>query len=268
MTTTSSPSPWRVRDAAGRGRPPAPAAAAVLTAAAAGPGRRSPEPELMDAPELDARCHHGALRGLARLNWWRGASSGVRAEVAALHGECGRSPLRLLDVASGAGDVPLALWRWARRTGRSLEITGCDRSPTAVEHARARAHRAGAALEFTALDVLTGPLPAGFDVVTASLFLHHLDDAAAAGLLGRMAGAAGRLVVVDDLERHPAALAMTWLASRVLTRSRVVHVDAVRSVRAGFSADELAACARRAGLTGFAVRKRWPFRLVLSWRAS
>ncbi len=222
----------------------------------------------MDAPDIDPEAHLGALRGLARLNWWSAASAGIRSEVAKLQNGRPSQVLRLLDVASGAGDVPLALWRWAAREGQRLEIAGCDRSATAVEHARARARRAGADIGFSRLDAVAEPLPAGFDVLTASLFLHHLDDTAAATLLAAMAGAAGRLVVVDDLERRPEALVLTWLASRMLTRSTVVHTDAVRSVRAGFTAAELASCARRAGLRGFAVRRRWPFRLVLSWRTT
>ena len=42
------------------------------------------------------------------------------------------SPIRVLDVASGGGDVPIALAKRASRAGIHVEIEGCDVSPEAV----------------------------------------------------------------------------------------------------------------------------------------
>ena len=47
--------------------------------------------------------------------------------------------LRVLDVATGGGDVPIHLWSKARRAGLDLRIAGCDRNPSAVEFACRRA---------------------------------------------------------------------------------------------------------------------------------
>jgi 2-polyprenyl-3-methyl-5-hydroxy-6-metoxy-1,4-benzoquinol methylase len=46
-----------------------------------------------------------------------------------------------------------------------------------------------AAIHFSVLDVLAGPLPDGFDVVICSLFLHHLAEEQAVLLLQAMAKA-------------------------------------------------------------------------------
>jgi SAM-dependent methyltransferase len=236
----------------------------------------------MDDPALAASEHEAALRGLARINrltlaarlTWepiarlardvaatpRGAPAGVRAADRA------PAPLRVLDVATGAGDLPIALSRLARSRGVALELAACDVSPRAVERARLAAERSGERVETFVHDALQGPLPEGFDVVTCSLFLHHLADDDAAATLARMAAAARRLVVAQDLLRSRAGLAWAVVGSRALTRSRVVHVDAALSVRAAFSADEAAALARRAGLSGACIRPRWPQRFVLEWR--
>jgi hypothetical protein len=56
-------------------------------------------------------------------------------------------------------------------------------------------------VRFFVLDALGDALPTGYDVVSCSLFLHHLDGSDAVDLLRRMGAAAGRLVLVDD---HPA----------------------------------------------------------------
>jgi len=182
--------------------------------------------------------------------------------------QLGRQQLRVLDVATGAGDVPVRLWRMARRAGLHLEIHGVDVSPRAVEFAAGRAAAEQAAIHFSVLDVLADPLPGGFDVVTCSLFLHHLADEQAVLLLQAMAKAVNRLVLVSDLRRSAVGLALAHLAAWTLTESDVVRVDGARSVRAAFTVQEAAALARAAGLKGAIVERHRPVRFLLSWKRS
>src|SRR5437879_5864891 len=93
--------------------------------------QRRRESEIMDRPDLEERRHAQALRGLARINRWSGSARILWRPLQAVARQWGSAPLRLLDVATGGGDVPLRLWRKARRAGMALEVEGCDRSPTA-----------------------------------------------------------------------------------------------------------------------------------------
>lgn len=221
--------------------------------------RRDRVPERMDDPALDPAEHRRALAALARLNAFSRSAAVVWRPIRALAREVGR-PLRVLDVATGSGDVPAALARKAAAAGLAVEVAGCDVSPTAVEAAA----RAGV----TAFrhDVLAEPLPAGYDVVTCSLFLHHLADDDAVTLLRRVKEAAGSLVLVNDLSRSRFSYAATWAACHLLTRSRVVHFDGPASVRSAFTPAEALALADRAGLTGATVGSRFPCRFLLQWR--
>lgn len=222
-------------------------------------------PEVMDDPGLDPERHAQALSGLARLNAWSGSARILWGGIAPCLRATPATALRILDVASGAGDVPIRLWRRARRAGWNVEVAGCDLSPTAVAFARQRAADAGAAVEFQRCDALQGNLPEGYDVVTCSLFLHHLDDEQAVELLRRAAAAARRLMLVSDLNRTRAGFALAWLGTRLLSRSDVVHVDGPRSVERAFTAAEALALAQRAGLQGATVGRRWPCRWLLRW---
>lgn len=227
---------------------------------------RTLAPEIMDDPALDPQHHAAALRGLARLN--RAARSSALLwpelrEFARRHGET-RS-LRVLDLACGSGDLPIALARRARKAELPLELSGADISPRAVEHARANAARAGVAVSFQTLDALHDPIPDGFDVLCCSLFLHHLSAEDARRLLARMAAAARLGIVVSDLRRSRRGYLLAWLASRTLTRSPVVHTDALLSVRAAWTPGEVRALAADAGLRGVHVALRWPQRFVLRW---
>lgn len=225
-------------------------------------------PELMDDPALDAAAHVQALRSLARLNRWAAAGRILWAPIRALASANGhgRRPLRVLDVATGGGDIPIGLARRARAAGLPVEFAGCDISPRAVDCAAQQAARAQAPVRFFVHDVLRGSLPGDYDVVMCSLFLHHLADGDAVRLLAAMRHAARQQVLVSDLERSSAGYALTLLATKLLSRSAVVKTDGPRSVRAAFTLSEANQLARRADLNGCTVRRRWPFRYLLTWR--
>jgi 2-polyprenyl-3-methyl-5-hydroxy-6-metoxy-1,4-benzoquinol methylase len=225
---------------------------------------RHREPEIMDQPGLDGAAHVQALAALRRINFWSGTAGTLWRALAPLARQHD-GPLRVLDVATGGGDTPICLWQKARRAGIGLVIEGCDKSATAIEHARRQAERAGADVRFFTLDVLAERVPAEYDVATCALFLHHLDEEPAVELLRRLAGAARRLVLVSDLARCRSGYLAAYLGTRLLTTSPVARVDGPLSVQGAYTPAEALALAERAGLVGATVRRSWPFRFLLSW---
>jgi hypothetical protein len=81
-----------------------------------------------------------------------------------------------------------------------------------------------------------------------------------------MAAAARRLVLINDLRRSAGGWLLAYVGTRLLSASPVVHTDGPRSVAAAFTPVELRQLAERAGLAGATVVRRWPFRLLLTWR--
>jgi len=220
----------------------------------------------MDEPDLDPRAHRAALRGLERINFWS-ASAGILWEpIRNLARESSGRTLRLLDVATGAGDVPLRLWRKAHRARVPLEVAGCDVSPVSVEFTRKRAEERQVPATFFTADVCRNELPADYDVITCSLFLHHLDVEQAVLLLRRLGRAARRLVLVSDLHRSRAGYLLAWMGTRLLSLSPIVHTDGPRSVEGAYTIPEAQELAECAGLTRASVDPRWPCRWLLVWR--
>jgi len=172
----------------------------------------------------------------------------------------------LLDVATGSGVLAIDLSTLASRDGPDLRVAACDISGRALERARAAAAQRSAQIDFFQLDAIRGgPLPEA-DVVTCSLFLHHLTRDEAVTLLRRMRDAARIGVVINDLRRTRRGVALARLASRTLTRSPVVHTDAVLSARAAWTTDEMHTLMDEAGMTGAQVERAWPMRLLATWR--
>lgn len=232
------------------------------------PVKRQIIPELMDDPMLDPREHDRAMRGLRRINLLSDSAGILWKPIARLAGRIEDRPLRMLDVATGAGDVPLALLKKARRHGVTLTMDACDVSDQAILNGQSLANAAGEDIRFFKHDVLRDELPGGYDIVTCSLFLHHVPTEQAAPLLARLARAANRLLLVNDLERGVTGLTMARIGVRLLSRSPVVHVDGPRSVRAAFSITEVRELARAARLGEVRVTRCWPFRFLMEWHRS
>jgi len=199
--------------------------------------QRDLQPERMDDPTLPAQEHVAALVGLSRINRLTSVSRPIYRRLRRYAQATGR-PLRVLDVATGSGDLPIDWARRARADGVDLEITAIDISNVALDFARKRAADAGVQIHFECRDCLQSRLPSGFDIVTCNLFIHHLHQTSIAKLLQAMRAAADHAVLVCDLERSRLNLAAVWLAAHAVTRSAVVHEDAILSVRAALTRRE------------------------------
>ncbi len=225
------------------------------------------QPELMDQPDLDPALHAQALDGLKRINLVSRSAAILWPAIAEVAREAESRSLRVLDIACGGGDNAVSLAQHAARAHLSIEVHGCDVSDRAVNQSRRRAITSGLpGLNFFPLDVLSQALPTDYDVITTSLFLHHLEEDQASRLLGRMAQAARRAVLVCDLQRSWLGYGLAWVGCRLLTRSPIVHVDGPRSVEAAFAISEVTALAARSGLDGALITHHWPQRWLLSWR--
>lgn len=220
--------------------------------------------ELMDEPGLDAEQHRAALAGLRRINAASNAARPIAETIVRWAKQQNLSRVRILDVACGGGDVPIEVARLARERGVELDLTFVDRSATALQQASASAAAEGLVVT-TAVADATQSLPAeSFDVVTNSLFLHHLDSDDVIAALANMRRA-GRLVVISDLRRALTGYWFAWAGCRVLSRSPIVHFDGPVSVRGAWTIDELRLMATAAGMNGVSLRRQWPFRMLLRW---
>jgi len=215
----------------------------------------------MDDPALPPADHDRALAGLARLNALSRASAPVARALKRTN--LPREP-HILDVATGSGDVALALARSLSRAGLAPRFTLADLSDHALARAAKRFRRAKIDATTITLDATTDDLPRA-DAVICTLFLHHLTEDDARALLANAARAATRVLAVADLRRSRPGSILARTVPRLVTRSPVVHTDAAKSADAALTREELAEIAKSAGLAGFTISSAFPSRMLLTW---
>jgi ubiquinone/menaquinone biosynthesis C-methylase UbiE len=224
--------------------------------------------ELMDEPGQDAAELARSLADLRGVNRWLGGTRIVLRHLSRLvAGDPGRT-WRILDVATGSADIPLAIARWASSRGIAVEVVATDLHPTTLEVARARI--AGHAnLRAEAADALDLRYPdSSFDVVLCSTALHHFNERdEVLRVLREMDRVARVGGIVNDLRRsRPALVGANLLAATVWRTHPVTRHDGPLSVRRSFTPSELRELGAAAGLRGARVHAHVPFRVALVWR--
>ena len=225
----------------------------------AAPGRGV---EYLDDPAADPKLAARSLRDVALCNRLFGGIRAVTEELRQLFNAAratGR-PLTLLDVGTGAGDVPAAARRAAAKAGVALHTVGMERS---VALAAASRELSGTAL---AGDAFAIPFADhSVDIVVCAQVLHHFAAPDGARLLAELHRVARQRVIVSELRRSRVAAAGVWLASWPLGFHPVSRHDGVLSVMRGFRADELARAVLSATGVRPNVRNRRGFRVTASW---
>lgn len=157
---------------------------------------------------------------------------------------------RVLDLATGAGDLPRVMLEWARRRDITLRIDAVDANSSTIEIARKRSARSPE-IAFHVADVFTYDSPVTYDLVTCSLALHHFAEDDAVRLLRRCRALSHRYVLVSDLERSVFTLAGVNALTALFYREPMTRNDARVSARRAFSFAEMRQLAERAAWTDF-----------------
>jgi 2-polyprenyl-3-methyl-5-hydroxy-6-metoxy-1,4-benzoquinol methylase len=227
---------------------------------------RTVTPEIMDRPDVDPADHLDALEALRRINNASNAADSIFRPIEAMARRENLKNLSILDIACGGGDVPIAVATQLKSAGIDVDLTLLDRSPTALHGAADAAHRAQIPCHTIQADI-SQPWPdITADVVTCSLFLHHLlEPAHVVDFLSKARAIAKKQIVISDLRRSRLGYLIAFFGGRILSRSKIVHHDGPVSVRAAWTINEMTTFARNAKLTNAKIQPSFPWRMLLTW---
>jgi ubiquinone/menaquinone biosynthesis C-methylase UbiE len=220
----------------------------------------------MDRPDVNKAWLREELEILAKINRF-GAHRLMLRYIGDLLGSRKIEELSVLDLATGAADIPRAIVAWARKSGTKIKVTAVDGNEEVLRSAREWC-RDWPEIQLERFDLLQLPhLPKTFDIVICSLALHHFTSIAAVRILRRMNEIARIGYVLNDLQRSWLSIWTAELLARTIMRSPIVRHDGPQSFRAAFTVTELRSMAADAGMKDFRVRRHQGiYRMVLSAR--
>src|SRR5436190_18779189 len=208
--------------------------------------------EMMDRPqpvsaELDRDLHH-----LRRLNRWFGSHRLVLGFMRRWLKPGAR--VRLVDLATGSGDIPRLIIDFARKIGANLEIDAVDQQPATLEIASSLS--AGyPELCYRHANILEWNCAEPYDIAICNLALHHFSDEDAAIVLRRCCELSRRFVLVSDLRGGFLLRGGVYFLTATIFREPMTRHDARLSAVRAFSFSEMHNLAARAGWKHFGHNK-------------
>ncbi len=219
--------------------------------------RRIPTAELLDTDAGTPAEVAASLRDLQRINRWFGGISTTLSMVRRIAQATGQRELTLLEVAAGSGDVPGRVRARLARNGIKLRIVLLDRAVTHLDSVRPAV--AGDALALPFQDE-------SFDLVSSSLFAHHLPPDAVVAFAQEALRVCRTAVLVNDLIRDPLHLGLIY-AGLPLFRSHITRHDSVASVKQAYTVTEMRDMFKRTPAKKIEITRHYLYRMgVIAWK--
>ena len=217
--------------------------------------RRSFDPavlEIMDRPQPVSIELENDLKRIRQLNRWFGSyrliSHFVRRWIEP------SDSMRIVDLATGSGDIPRLIVRYARKIGANVRIDAFDRQSATLEIAR-KLSPAYPEISYQETNILDWRPAEAYDIVLCALALHHFSDADAVSVLQRCREASRDFVLVSDLRRGFLATIGVYLLTALIFREPMTRHDGRLSAERAFSFTEMHKLAEYAGWKNFGHKK-------------
>jgi len=223
--------------------------------------KRSTDKELLDAPDIPRAALYQNLKELHTINTLLGGYDVIYDGFRSLLSSLSKRDIKILDIGSGGGDTLRMIDRKYSKKYQ-LSLSGVDMKRDCIAYARDNC--SGRDIKFIESDYrnLLGEA-LDYEIITASLFCHHLPDGEIVELLKWMRQNAKEGIIINDLERHYLAYhSIKWL-TRLFSSSYLVKNDAPLSVLRSFKRKELEDLLKLAGINNYSIKWKWAFRWLI-----
>jgi len=218
--------------------------------------------EWMDKPDCDRDMlfatyrHFGLLnRILSRWKWIY--QNRIRPELE--EGE----KYTLLDVGFGGADILRYLDHWSKSDGFTIDITGIETDPRALEYVQSQSWPENFHFKKAALSDL---LDKGntFDFVISNHLIHHLNKEEIHHLLSNSEKICKRKALFNDIERSDFAYFWFKILTIPFFKNSFISDDGLLSIKRSFTFDEM----RQLLPMDWKIQRIRPYRLLLEYENS
>jgi hypothetical protein len=219
--------------------------------------KRIPTRELLDTDEGTPSEIAASFSDLRMFNRWFGGISCSTRLVDRVLQHANSTALSWLDVAAGAGYVPVTIQtRFAQRNVR-LDITLLDHAASHVRNGNRAIVGDALALPFR---------DNSFDFVSSELFVHHLAPEQVVQFAREGLRISRHAFLINDLIRNPIHLALAY-AGFPLYRSRITRNDAPASVQQAYTVKEMRDLLVESGAASIEITTGFLYRMgIIVWK--
>jgi len=217
--------------------------------------------EIMDRPQPVSPELERDLERIRQLNRWFGSHHLVATFMRRwiLPG----ARMRVVDLATGSGDIPRLLVDHARKIGAQIEVDAVDRQAATLEIAR-RLSAGYPEISYHEANILEWDCAQLYDMALCSLVLHHFSDNDAVKILRRCRELSREFVMVSDLRRGFLLWSGVYMLTAIIFREQMTRFDARLSAQRAFSFGEMCELAIQAGWKNFG-RQKFRFARQAVW---
>jgi len=204
--------------------------------------------EMMDRDQPPSAKLERDLERIRQLNRWFGSYHLVLGFIRRWIRPADK--IRVVDLATGSGDIPRLIVDYARKIGATVEIDALDRQPATLEIAR-RMSADYPEISYREANILEWNSVESYDITLCTLALHHFSNEDAARLVCRCCQVSKRFVLVSDLRRSFSLVAGVYVLTALIFREPMTRYDARLSAIRAFSFSEMRDLALRARWENF-----------------
>ena len=200
---------------------------------------RTDKEELMDDFSVGGDLLRDTLDKLENINRWLGGNKvTINGLKSILENHPKDKEITIVDVGCGHGDILRDVAKFGRKHNYRFKLIGIDANPTAIEYANELSVEFDE-LTFETQDIFSDEFQKReFDVVLATLFLHHFKEKELVSFLKNTLKQTKIGIVVNDLHRHKLAYYLFMLLSIFISNKMIIE-DGLTSVLRGFKRKDL-----------------------------
>ena len=220
---------------------------------------RSSQIELMDDFSVEGNLLRESLDSLANINKWLGGNfvtlNGLKK---VLKGHEKSKPLTILDMGCGNGDMLRELAKFGKKASYNFTLIGIDANQHTVDYAKELSvnyHE----ISYLKQDVFSEEFQhLQFDLVLATLFLHHFNEDDIVKLLAPILKKANLGIVVNDLNRNKIAYYLFSFLC-LFIKNKMTKEDGLISVLRAFKKADLEKMTKKLNAKS-TIQWKWAFR--------
>ena len=222
---------------------------------------RTDKEELMDDFSIGGDLLRDTLDKLENINRWLGGNKvtldGLR-HILKNHPK--EQEITIVDIGCGHGDILRDVAKFGRKNGYKMKLLGIDANPTAIDYANELS------IDFPEISFKTEDIFSDtfknrtFDVVLATLFLHHFKESELVSFLENILKQTKIGMVINDLHRHKLAYYL-FLFMSIFIKNKMIIEDGLISILRGFKRKDLERISKKIMMKP-KISWKWAFRYL------